>query len=175
MKTIGEMTQIEMAAFIQTCLEKHSIHVTLSGGAATGFYSQNQYISADIDLVNDFSVDRKKIEKPMLTIGFTERGRYFVHPESVHLVEFPPGPLTVGLEPVKKIEIIELDSGGLRIISATDCVKDRLAAFYHWQDEQCLYQARLVTKNTNVDLSEVERWSRHEGKIADYYRFRSEL
>lgn len=174
MKSIGEMSQIEVAAFVQTNLEKRKIHVTLSGGAATGYFSQNQYISGDIDLINEYSVNRKRIEEAMNEIGFSEIGRYFVHPESEFVVEFPPGPLTVGVEPVKVVEEIELDTGVLHIISATDCIKDRLAAFYHWGDEQCLYQARLVKNSVIVDLKEIERWSINEGKGKEFLRFMSD-
>lgn len=174
MKPISEMTQIEIAAYVQTNLETQKIHVTLSGGAATGYYSRNQYVSADIDLVNEFSVNRKRIVEAMSRIGFTEIGRHFVHPESVFVVEFPPGPLSVGVEPVKSVEDIELDTGVLHIISATDCVKDRLAAFYHWGDEQCLHQARLVNQHALVDLTEVKRWSVNEGKEKEFTLFISE-
>lgn len=174
MKPVAEMSQIELTAFVQSFLETEKIHVVLSGGAATGFYSQNIYISADIDLVDEYLVDRKRIEKAMNKLGFIEKGRYFVHPDSGHIIEFPPGPLTVGLEPVRDVVQINLDTGLLRIISATDCVKDRLAAFYHWNDQQCLFQARLVTKHADVNLAEVERWSDKEGKHSEFIRFISE-
>jgi hypothetical protein len=110
----------------------------------------------------------------MNEIGFSEIGRNFVHPESEIVVEFPPGPLTVGVEPVKLVEKIELETGVLQIISATDCIKDRLAAFYHWGDEQCLYQARLVKQSAAIDLKEIERWSLNEGKSKEYLRFLSD-
>ncbi len=70
----------------------------------------------------------------MRDIGFVEKTRYFVHPDSEYVVEFPPGPLTVGMEPVKEIVELRFSTGTLKIISATDCVKDRLAAYYHWND-----------------------------------------
>jgi len=64
----------------------------------------------------------------MQEIGFHERGRYFKHPESQFIIEFPVGPLAVGSEPVKQIDEIRFSTGVLRLISPTDCVKDRLAA-----------------------------------------------
>jgi hypothetical protein len=174
MKPISAMTQIELAAYVQTGLAAQNIRVTLSGGAATAYYCQNRYISYDINLVNEYFINRGRIEKAMQVIGFSEVGRYFVHPDSTFGVEFPPGPLTVGVEPVKSVDDFELDTGVLHIISATDCVKDRLAAFYHWGDEQCLYQARLVKQYAPVDLAEVERWSINEGKKKEFTRFISE-
>ncbi|MFZ5453503.1 MAG: hypothetical protein ACOZF2_16715 [Thermodesulfobacteriota bacterium] len=74
-------------------------------------------------------------------------------------LEFPPGPPSVGKEPIKEVEVLRFSTGELRIISPTDCVKDRLAAYYHWGDRQSLEQAVLVAKDNQVDLDELERWS----------------
>ena len=70
-----------------------------------------------------------------------EENRYFRHPLSKFFFEFPPGPLTVGQEPVKVIDEVKLETGILKVISPTDSVKDRLAAYYHWGDQQGLEQA----------------------------------
>jgi hypothetical protein len=47
-------------------------------------------------------------------------------------------------------------------------------AFYHWGDEQCLHQARLVNQHALVDLTEVKRWSVNEGKEKEFTLFISE-
>ena len=60
-------------------------------------------------------------------------------------------------------------------MSPTDCVKDRLAAYYHWGDQQCLVQARLVAEVHEVDFEEVRRWSRVEGKLAEFEKIVSRL
>jgi len=90
-------------------------------------------------------------------------------------VEFPPGPLGVGEEPVKQIDEIKTDAGVLRIISPTDCVKDRLVWFYHDDDTECLAQAVLVAEINDVDITEIERWSRVEGKSQVFNRIRQRL
>jgi len=156
---------------VQTHLQERGINVVLSGGAAVSFFCENRYVSADVDLVNMFEVRRARIRAAMVEIGFIESGRYFKHPTSHIIVEFPSGPLTVGIEPVKEIQDVVLDTGTLRIISPTDSVKDRLAAYYHWGDEQCLYQAVLIRDTVKIDFGEIERWSRGEGKEAEYKVF----
>jgi hypothetical protein len=83
-------------------------------------------------------------------------------------LEFPSGPLAVGREPVRETVLLHFSTGSLRIISPTDCVKDRLAAYYHWGDRQSLEQAVLVFKDNAVDLREVERWSEAEGKSVQF-------
>jgi hypothetical protein len=175
MKQIKNMSQAELAAYIQDSLYREDIKVVLSGGSAVSFYSSNKYVSKDLDLINANFSKRSKIKAVMGKIGFSEEGRYFVNPQTDFFVEFPGGPLSVGEEPVKEIDEFELATGTLRIVSATDCVKDRLCAFYFWRDQQGLAQAVLVTKSQNVDLKEVQRWSIKEGKESEYETFRKEL
>ena len=57
------------------------------------------------------------------------------------------------------------------MISPTDSVKDRLAAYYHRGDQQSLKQALLIARTKKVDLDEVKRWSENEGKIEEFKTF----
>jgi hypothetical protein len=41
MKIIPAMTKFELAAYVQTALEKSGIKVVLSGGTAVSYYSEN--------------------------------------------------------------------------------------------------------------------------------------
>ena len=143
----------------------------LSGGAAVAIYTDNKYVSADIDLVDVYFADRKKIKAAMEEIGFSEKHRYFVHPDTNQLVEFPPGPLSVGEEPVRRIKEIKFSTGVLRVISPTDCVKDRLAAYYFWNDQQSLVQASLVAKHCRISMKEIARWSQTTGNMKEYKIF----
>jgi hypothetical protein len=169
------MSQPELAAFIEDALEREGITVVLSGGSAVSFYSSNQYVSKDLDLINTGFARRTRIKSVMEKIGFQEKGRYFVHPETKFFVEFPDGPLSVGEEPVREISEFELTTGTLRILSSTDCVKDRLCAFYFWNDQQGLAQAILVAKSHKVDLKEVKRWSTVEGRESEFNIFKRKL
>jgi len=63
----------------------------------------------------------------------------------------------------------------LRVLSPTDCVKDRLCAFYFWKDQQGLTQAVLVAKSQKVDLKEIKRWSKTEGKEQEFEIFKKKL
>jgi hypothetical protein len=174
-KKIQNMSQAELAAFIQEALQKEGITVVLSGGSAASFYSSNKYVSKDLDLINAGFARRSRINSVMEKIGFKEKGRFFITSETQFFVEFPDGPLSVGEEPVKEISEYELSTGTLRVVSPTDCVKDRLCAFYFWNDRQGLAQAILVAKSQNVDLKEIKRWSKAEGKEQEYELFKEKL
>ena len=66
---------------------------------------------------------------------------------------------------------MEFSTGRLRLISPTDSIKDRLAAFYHWDDKQSLEQALLVARNQEVDLLQVRYWSEREKEMEKFETF----
>lgn len=161
----------DFAVVISDYFFKSGINTVLSGGACVCIYTNNKYISYDLDFVLFSSDDLKKASKALTEIGFYEENRYFRHKDTEYFIDFVSPPLSVGEEPVK--EVAEIKKGGrtLKLLSVTDCVKDRLAAYYHWNDRQCLEQAVLVCQDNPVDLKEVERWSKNEGMIDKYKAF----
>lgn len=165
----------ELAAFIDTHLRKKGINVVLSGGACVSIYSDHQYVSKDLDFIGRFSIDHKKVESAMLEIGFKRRGRYYHHPETSFFAEFISGPPTVGQDPISEIREVELETGIVRVISPTDSVKDRLAAFYHWGDNQSLEQALLISRSNEIDIDNVELWSIREGKKTEFGEYERRL
>jgi hypothetical protein len=165
------MTTGELAAWVASHLRSRGIDVVLSGGAVVAIYSAGRYVSLDLDFIEESLGTRKKLCEVLAEIGWTERNRYFVHAETNYFLEFPTGPLSVGDEPVSRISQLEFTTGVLRLLSPTDCVKDRLAAFYHWKDQQSLEQAVLVASTNAIDLDEVERWSRKEKSLPQFRTF----
>jgi hypothetical protein len=169
------MTRLELAGFVSSAFQKAGINVVLSGGSCVSIYSREKYVSFDLDFVNAAFTKRDRIAEVMASLGFHEENRCFRHPDTNLLVEFPPGPLGVGEEPVKRIDEIETGVGVLRIISPTDCVKDRLTWYYHDTDIECLRQAVLVANCATIDLKEIERWSKVEGKSAEFAHIKVQL
>ena len=168
MKQISRMTMGELGAYVSSHLAKRGIKVVLSGGACVSIYSTNLYRSDDLDFIESGSSARKQLKQALEEIGFKENHRYFQHPETRLFLEFPPGPLAVGREPVKEVVQKRYSTGILRLISPTDCVKDRLAAYFHWRDLQSLEQALLVCSRNQVDLREVRHWAKSEGMADEY-------
>jgi hypothetical protein len=125
--------------------------------------------------VNVSAVSERKLADGMESMGFRREGRHFRHPESSFILEFPAGPLAVGMEPVHQVDEIELTTGVLRIVSPTDCVKDRLAAYFHWNDLQCLEQAVMVGQDNAIDMEELRRWSAQEGKAQAFSEVESTI
>lgn len=175
MKTINNMNLGELAAFIDTHLREKGISVVLSGGASVAIYSNHKYVSKDLDFIGRYSIDHKKVESAMLEIGFERQGRYYHHPNTSYFAEFISGPPTVGQDPISEVCEIELGTGIVRVISPTDSVKDRLAAYYHWGDNQSLEQALLISGLNDIDIENVELWSIREGKKNEFGEYKRRL
>jgi hypothetical protein len=163
-KPIGEMSAGELAAYVADRLARHRFRVVLSGGGCVMLYTRNRYESSDLDFIRE-GIARVYEFRPVLEeLGFFMVGtRMFRHPEAAFFLDFPGGPPAVGNEPVREFREMRLPTGTLRLLSPTDCVKDRLAWYYHNRDRPALEQALLVAEATEVDLDEVERWSCAEG------------
>lgn len=175
MKAVAEMTIGELAAFVCSHLKTQGIEVVLTGGACVAVYTNNVYISYDLDFVENLGGSRRLLKKALKLIGFAEEGRYFKHPETDFFLEFPSGPLALGNEPPQQVVDLQYVTGTLSALSATDCVKDRLAAFFHWNDHECLEQALLIARSNQLDLQEVERWASSEGHKDKFLIYREML
>lgn len=166
-----EMSVVDLAAVVCQGLSDYGIEAVLTGGAVVTIYSENEYQSDDLDFVS--TARRKQIADAMAALGFTPgKGRYFVHPNTKLFVEFPAPPLAIGNELITETARQQREGGVLKLLTPTQCVMDRLAAFYHWNDPQARQQALMVAKQHAIDWALVERWSKGEGCIDKYLDFR---
>ncbi len=172
MTSLAGLSIGELAAYIACHLRARGIDVVLVGGACICIYSDNKYRSFDLDFITTGITSRRTIRRALEEIGFTEEQRYFKHPETDYYIEFPSGPLAIGDEPPGEIATLSYQTGMLRLLSPTDSVKDRLAAYYHWKDRQSLEQAVLVAAGHPVDMDKVRRWSAKEGFAAEFEAIR---
>jgi hypothetical protein len=163
-----------VAAQVSQALTDAGITAVLTGGGAVSIYSANKYRSYDLDFV---SAAAKKDLAPVLgTLGFKPgSGRHFGHPATPLVVEFVAWPPTLGDEIVQKWARIRTPAGTLQILTPTQCIKDRLAAFFHWRDSQSLEQAVQVGRTNRVSMKELARWAGAEGHAEDFEEFRRRL
>jgi len=177
MKSVKNMSMEELGAFVCSALEQEGIETVLSGGCCVEIYSNGRYTSDDIDLIDRFNGGHRKIKVVMEKLGFTEykMKRYFVHEDTSLFIEFPRGPLGVGDAPIRNISKRESETGILKLLTPTDCIKDRLAGFYYWDDEQNLEQAIWVANENEFDMNSIEKWSKDEGEVEKFKVFKNRL
>ena len=160
----------ELAAVVSKKLREKDIDAILVGGACVSIYTTNKYVSYDLDFVSHTQL--KNITPALLELGFKRGGsRYFIRADCPFFIEFVSPPVAIGNKPVKKINEIKTRFGTIVLLSPTDCVKDRLAAFYHWNDPQALEQALMVAKAQRINLKEIKVWSEQEGYKEKYAVF----
>jgi hypothetical protein len=168
-----KMSMEEFAFAIASALDERGIKVILTGGAVVSIYSEGKYVSKDLDFLSPD--DHQKIKKAMSGLGFKNEGKDFFHEDSLFSVEFPGYELVIGDEAMRPEGKLKKGRFTLRLLSPTQCVMDRLAAFYHWKDRQSLEQALLVAKAQPIKLNKVREWSKNEGMLDRYEIFLNAL
>ena len=165
----------ELAALVSTTLEAAGISAVLSGGAVVSIYTNNEYESSDLDFISPASTS--KIAEAIAPLGFKRKGRMFSHPRTPFFVEFPAGPLAIGEELIRPADVAEkrTPAGTIRLLTPTQCVMDRLAAYFHWNDLQSLDQALMVASSQKISLAKLDAWAKREGASEKLKTFKQRL
>jgi hypothetical protein len=175
MKIDSSTTLEELAFIVCTALQNAGEVAVLTGGAAATIYAPEAIQSHDLDFVLSFLSSDAESRKTIESLGFNRQGRSLTHPESTFTVEFPPGPLGVGDDCIKEWDTLKRGDLLLHIITPTDSVRDRLAAYLFWNDRSSLDAAVSVAlaqrDRINIDL--IESWckrERHPEKFTEFKR-----
>lgn len=173
---LASCTEEELWRYVASHLAKEGIETILVGGAVVSIYSEGAYRSGDLDLVLG-SMFVKNLDQAMQKIGFKKKGRHFEHLECKHLfVEFPGSPpLGIGSDYTIKPDELAVESQIIKILSPTDCVKDRLATFIYFNDREGLDQAILVAKRQKIDIKSIQKWCEREGNPEAFRTFSEKL
>lgn len=166
MSSMDEMTQL--AVTIAEHLKGLGIEVVLVGGLAVSCYTDNKFLTKDIDLVDMTYSKPKAIHQAMEQLGFCKKGRHFVGKNTDIVVEFPSAPLAVGDEIILEYDTISTTSGTLPIIKAEDLIKDRLSAYFHWKDLQSLAQGQGIMLIHGIEPSTLKDFILRESTHAEY-------
>ncbi len=176
MTLTSDSTLPQVALAVGALLTRRGIRAVLTGGACVSIYNTGTYVSKDADFVLQNNVRQQALDEAPGELGFERRGDRYVHPGIRFFIEFPPGPLSIGEDlAVRPVEIAVAGTGPALALSATDSCRDRLAAFYHWNDRQGLRLAVEVARKQTVDLDVVKAWSFSEGMAEKYEEFAREV
>jgi hypothetical protein len=160
-----------VAIAVGRALADHGIRAVLTGGACASIHSNGSYVSEDVDFVLEGRVQLARLDQAMASVGFEREANRYVHPLTSFWVEFPRGPLALGAD--LDVTPVLLDGRKARVLalSPSDSCRDRLAAFYHWNDRQSLDVAVKIAARHPVDLVGIRRWSEGEGQLARFGEF----
>ena len=161
-----ETTLVELASIVSETLSQAGITAVLSGGGAVSTYTENKYQTVDLDFVTAAGLE--EIGQALVPLGFNRgtqgRARYFEHPNCTWYLEFPPAPLSVGSRRIRDGEWTQLETpfGTIQILSPTQSIMDRLAAYFWWDDQQSFDQALMIASHQEVVWPELEEWMEAE-------------
>jgi hypothetical protein len=161
-----------------TALDTCGVTAVLTGGSAATFYAPSVYQSLDLDfIIHVTATDSSRREGAMALreLGYSEKGALYYHATNQFTIDFPRGPLAVGRDLIESYETFRRGATILRVINPTDSVRDRLAAFYHWNDRSALIAAAGVANERDVDVETVRRWSGREGHASKFRAFQALL
>jgi hypothetical protein len=165
----------KLTAIVSDHLKKNGIEVVLVGGGCVSLYSNNKYMSQDIDLVTETPL--RKIIPIMKEMGFenlTKGSRLFKNPKCEFLIDFVAPPLAIGDEPVYELNNIKTSLGSFNLLTPHDCVRDRLCAYFYWNDLQSLEQAVLVAETNKINFQKIKKWAISKGQLEKYKIFRKQ-
>ena len=159
---------VELAAIVANHLKQHGIRVVLVGGLAVEIYSENLYLTKDIDMVNTSYDASESLKTAMAELSFFKQGRVFINESTQVCVEFPSAPLAIGDQVIKETTDAHSEKGDIPILFATDIIKDRLLAYFHWQDRPSLVQALAIMMNHVITPDELKAFCEAEGEPSQY-------
>lgn len=166
---------VTVAMAVGDVLRRHGIEGVLTGGACASLFTGGAHQSVDVDFVLAGRVTQDRLDTAMMTLGFARRRDRYVHSRIHFFVEFPRGPLAIGsdyrIRPVRQVR------GRLSALtlSPTDSCRDRLAAFYHWNDRRSLDVAVAIAVRHRVRMQLIRTWSADEGALARFEEFHRAL
>lgn len=163
----------ELAALIYQQLKKDGIDAVLVGGSCVTIYSNNKYVSQDLDYAS--YADHIELKNSLAKLGFVHKGKYFVHPDCQFLVDFVASSVAIGEEIIRDFNKIKTKHGEFKLLTVEDCVKDRLASFFYWGDRQGLEQAVTVCLDHKISIKKIHHWAKMENQEKKFHQFEEEL
>ena len=175
MKITARTSLRGVALAVGHALAEHGIRAVLTGGACASIHAGGSFQSDDLDFVLAGRVALGDLDRAMASIGFVRAANRYLHPSSDFWVEFPRGPLAVGAD----LDVTTVEwkgrAGSALALSPTDSCRDRLAAYYHWNDLQSLDVAVAIASRNDVHFDRIRRWSEGEGHAVRFEEFLREL
>ncbi len=162
-----DATLADVCFAVALALDDAALHGVLTGGSAAAMYAPDTNTSNDADFVIQGGARADELERALQPIGFRPSATIgmYVHPETPFTIDFLKGPLAVGGEYVLNSAVLQRGHLRLHILTPTDCVRDRLAHFYFWDDYTALGAAVGVARaehGADVNLNDLRDWTQRE-------------
>lgn len=143
---------------IASYLESKNYGVTLVGGGVATIYSKGKYASGDLDFVLDSLFTHKEFKKAMADLGFENKTRVYSRSDCPFTIDVSTPPIEIGEDGTPEIATQFFAGQTIKILSPTECIKDRLNKAFQWKDDQAYQAALAVAKECNFNISKLEKF-----------------
>jgi hypothetical protein len=167
----AKLTLRQIIRTVAEHLEGAGYDPVLTGSACAAIYAGSALRPTSIDfVVNEYNAS--ELGEVMRGVGFVRASmNHFESRKSPFDVIFLPPPLAVGDDVVRETVTVQARPGSIRLLSSTDCVRQRLSMFYRWGDRKAFDEAVMVAKQQSVDMDLIRRWSEWEWCTDKYDEF----
>ncbi len=173
--SIEGLSYRDAAAAICGQLEACGFDPILVGKSCAAIYSTKIMKPDCIEFViSEYMVD--EIEMVMKSLGYSHIGhRTYSGKKTPFQVSFQPPPICVGDNIVDSTGSIKTQKGMLKLLSPTDCARQRLAAYYRFGEPDALDDAVAVAMSHTLDMKLIEKWSHWEWASDKFNEFVSKI
>ena len=172
MKVLARDDLRTVAFKVCTALQETGVTAVLTGGSAATVYAPEVYQSRDLDFVLQVvEGSPENAGRVLENLGYALQGEEYVHRSNPLTLDFLPPPIAIGADIITSWNTLHQGQMTLYLLSPTDCCRDRLAHFLHWNDRSALSQAVGVARNCEIDLKTIRSWCEREGQSAKFREF----
>ena len=143
----------DVAAIIAEHLQRHGIQMCVIGGSAVTVHAPVIYTSLDIDLAILTGIKRRHLEPMLQQLGYSKRGRSFVHARSKWTVDIVADTPYIGDRAIREFAEIRTRHGIVRTYVLEDAIADRVAGWLFWSDSEALAVACNVLAGKVREIS----------------------
>ncbi len=157
-------TEEELWKYVGWHLARRDIKTILVGGAVVSIYTDGLYKSGDIDILT-FEDSFNQLDQAMGEIGFKKTGMHYRNSACPQFyIQSVSGPLGIGDDLNIVPRSIEVDGQTLRLLTPTDCIRDRLAAYIFDRVRSLFDQAVLVARQHPFEDGKIRKWLKSENR-----------
>jgi hypothetical protein len=171
----GKIPLRQVVALIREQLEKSGYDPVLTGKACAAVYIGSQAKLETVDFViEEYNIN--ELDAAMKKFGFKRLGMHtYKSAKAPFDIVFLPPPLSVGDDVVGKIDTLRARTGKVKLLTPTDCVRQRLSMYYRWGDKEAFEDALKMSKRYEIDFDLVKKWSEWEWCSENYEEFEKAL
>ncbi len=164
----------EAAVTIATAFNREGIAAVLTGPAASAIHTHDRRTCRHLNYALTPPVSPSRLASALRYLGFdaAPAATSRAHADSGFSIELTEEPVTLGKGDAVLGQTLQLKNGFVRVLSPTDCCRERLLRWKSTQGETEMTQAVDVAARCDVNMPIMRAWMRQQQIFAGWTGFR---